>query len=356
MSTVAKFEITYNQFLDKEGCPQQALPGFANDAAFITRLYETMVLTRLFDDKAIKLQRTGKLGTYPSTLGQEAVSVGYGSAMTKEDVMVPYYRDYGAQFWRGIAMAEILRYWGGDERGSNFANSREDFPISVPIASQVLHGVGIAKAFQYRHQKRAVVTTIGDGGTSEGDFYEAVNLAGTWDLPIVFVIINNQWAISVPREAQTKTKTIAQKGIAGNVPGEQVDGNDIFAVYHATSKALEKAKTGGGPSIIEAITYRLCDHTTADDAKRYRSEQELNNAWDEEPIKRLRLYMEQQNMWSDEKEQTLLTNCKTNIEQAVSDYLTTPKASVADMFDYMYAELPKTLQQQKAYALALEGE
>lgn len=351
---IVKFEVYFLRYLDKYGNLSKPLPDFVN-AHFLQTLYTHMVELRLFDTKTINLQRTGKLGTYASTLGQEAVFVGIGAAMEPPDVLAPYYRDYGAQFQRGVTMTDILRYWGGDERGSAF-NNPDDFPISVPIASQTLHAAGIAKAIQYRQEKRAVVTTIGEGGTSKGDFYEAINLAGTWHLPLVFVVNNNQWAISVPRNAQTGCKTIAQKAIAGGFVGLQVDGNDVIAVKQAVSLALQKARAGGGPTLIEAMTYRLCDHTTADDASRYRSKDELDNAWAEEPIKRLRLFMETQGWWSETEENQLQETATQKVNAAVEAYLSTPPQSIDSIFDYMYAEPYAELAKQKEYANQFKGD
>ena len=351
---VASFKIPYIQYLNQQAEPIKTLPEFAN-AATLTALYEKMVVLRTFDTKTINLQRTGKLGTYASTLGQEAISVGAGAAMQQTDVLAPYYRDYGAQFQRGVTMTEILQYWGGDERGNAYANCPEDFPISVPIASQCLHATGIAKAIQYRKENRAVVTTCGEGGTSKGDFYEALNLAGAWQLPVVFLVNNNQWAISIPRANQTHSLTIAQKAIAGGFEGVQVDGNDIIAVKEVMHYALEKARKGDGPTLIEAITYRLCDHTTADDASRYRSQTEVEQAWEQEPIKRLRAYMEQQGWWNEEKEAKLQADAAEQVNVAVQAYLNKPKPEIDSIFDNMYESLTPELAAQKADAKKFGG-
>lgn len=345
--TVAQFEITYHRFLDEAGKAEQALPEFAEDLDHLKKLYRMMVETRTFDHKAISLQRTGKLGTYPSTLGQEAICVGIGAAMADEDVLCPYYREYGAQFWRGVKMEDILLYWGGDERGSDFQGAaRKDFPISVPIASQNLHAVGVATAFQCRNQNHAVVTTVGDGGTSRGDFYEALNVAGAWNLPVVFVVNNNQWAISVRREQQTLCETIAQKAIAGGLQGLQVDGNDVIAVQDAINQALQKAYRGEGATVIEAITYRMCDHTTADDASRYRPVEELESHKKEDPVLRLRHYLVSQGAWDEEQEKKLYQEAKEKVNQAVEVYLNTPKRTPESMLEYLYAQMPKALLEQ----------
>ncbi|MGH6915368.1 MAG: thiamine pyrophosphate-dependent enzyme, partial [Geminicoccales bacterium] len=228
---VASFEIRYTRFLDPAGRAVGRLPRFAEDAAALIPLYRGMVRTRRFDAKAIALQRTGRLGTFASSLGQEAVVVGLASAMRADDVLLPSYRETGAQLWRGVSLEELLLYWGGDERGSDFKGPRHDFPVSVPVASHCLHATGAAYAFKILREPRVAVCVCGDGATSNGAFYEAINCAGAWRVPAVFVVSNNQWAISVPRGAQTGAGTLAQKAIAAGIPGEQVDGNDVIAVH-----------------------------------------------------------------------------------------------------------------------------
>ena len=246
-------------------------------------MYRLMTLVRAFDTKAVNLQRTGKLGTSASCLGHEAAHVGVAAAMHPEDVLVPVYREFGSQIWRGVKMSTILTFWGGDERGCDYTAARQDFPWCVPIATQMLHGAGVAMAMKIRREKRCSVTFIGDGGTSEGAFYEAITQRRcSAALPAVFVIVNNGWAISVPIEQQTATKTLAQKAIAAGIPGVQVDGNDVIAVRHITGEAVARARRGEGPTLIEALTYRLGDHTTADDASRYRDQNEVKEAWGKE--------------------------------------------------------------------------
>ncbi len=352
MNSVAKFEITYTQFLNEKSEVCGDLPEFAKDPDILVDMYREMVLTRTFDKKAIALQRTGQLGTYPSSLGQEAISVALGNAMHTDDVLLPYYREYGAQFIRGVKMSEILLYWGGDERGMDYQGPRKDFPICVPIASHAPHAVGVAYAMKLRKENRAAVFVCGDGATSKGDFYESINGAGVWHLPMVTVVNNNQWAISVPRDQQTHCETIAQKAIAAGFDGEQVDGNDIIAMRDCAERALKKARSGGGPSLIEALTYRLCDHTTADDASRYRSDKEVNRHWEIEPIKRLRTYMEDQGFWNEEREQALNIACAQEVEKAVDDYLSTPPQPPESMFDYMFETLPHDLALQRQYVVA----
>lgn len=350
--TAAAFEIPFTRYLAADGTVANDLPDFARDPAALVPLYRAMVLTRTFDEKAIALQRTGRLGTFASSLGQEAVGVGAASAMRPEDVLLPSFREQGAQFWRGVTLKEVFLYWGGDERGSNFAGPREDFPVCIPVASHFPHAAGAALAFKLRDEPRATVCIAGDGATSKGDFYEALNIAGIWGAPAVFLINDNQWAISVRRSRQTAAETLAQKAIAAGMPGEQVDGNDVIAVHDAVARALERARGGGGPTLIEALTYRLTDHTTADDAHRYRSDEEVSAHWKEEPVGRLRAWLVSQDAWSKQDEEALLADCRARVEQAADEYLATEPEPVADIFDYLFAELPEDLKPQRDFAIA----
>ncbi len=355
METIADFEIRHSQFLDPQGEPQDTLPAFAEDADTLQTMYASMLLARIFDTKAINLQRTGKLGTYASCLGHEASHVGIGAAMRPEDCLAPSYREYGAMLWRGVQMHEILLYWGGDERGSDFAGPRHDFPFCVPIATQCLHAAGAAMAYQLRGEPRCAVSINGDGGTSEGAFYEALNVAGAKKLPVVFMVINNKWAISVPLELQTASRTLAQKAVAAGIPGIQVDGNDVIAVRHWVERALERGRRGEGPTLIETLTYRLSDHTTADDASRYRAREEVEAARELEPLIRLRRYMETRGLWNDEREQACRAEAIEAVDRAVERYINTPRAPVTAMFDYLFAELPQGLAAQRELAVRRAG-
>jgi pyruvate dehydrogenase E1 component alpha subunit len=346
--TVARFEIGFTRFLDKTGKALGALPDFAMDPEELVRLYRAMVRARIFDAKAIALQRTGRLGTYASSLGQEAVSVGLVGAMAREDVLLPTYREHGGMLLRGVTLLELLLYWGGDARGSAFAGPSEDFPVCIPVASHLPHAVGVASAFKLRQEPRVAVCVFGDGASSKGDCYEALNLAGVWRLPVVFVVSNNEWAISIPRARQSAAETLAQKAIAGGFPGEQVDGNDVIAVCDATKRALARARRGEGPTLIEALTYRLGDHTTADDATRYRRDEEVSAKWAEEPIVRLRSYLGALGAWTKEDEESLIAECTAEIEDAVAAYEATEPEPPEAMFDHLYAELPPSLARQRA--------
>ena len=347
---VAQFHVRHECILDADGSVHGDLPEFAQDRAEVVGLYEAMLVTRSFDEKAVALQRTGRLGTFASSLGQEAVGVGVASAMQSDDVLVPSFRDQGAQLWRGVSMEELLLYWGGDERGSDFAGPREDFPVSIPVASHLLHAAGVALAFKLRGEQRSAVCVFGDGATSKGDFYEALNLAGVWRLPVVFVVSNNRWAISVPRETQTAAATLAQKAIAAGMEGVQVDGNDVFAVRHVVEAALARATTA--PTLVEALTYRLGDHTTADDASRYRDDAQVSRHWKLEPVARLKRYLTEHLHWSKDEEEALLAATRGRVEEAARRYLETQALPATAMFDHLYAQLPAGAAAQRAEVAA----
>jgi 2-oxoisovalerate dehydrogenase E1 component alpha subunit len=352
---VAEFQIQLLRYLDAQGQVVQELPRFAQDTDELLKMFGAMLRARTFDAKAINLQRTGKLGTYAPCLGQEATHVGVAAALLPEDSVAVVYREIGTMFWRGVRMTDVLMYWGGDERGNDFAGPKHDFPWCVPIATQTLHAAGSAMAFKIRKEQRCALAYIGDGGTSEGSFYEAINLAGAKQLPIVFMIVNNKWAISVPIEEQTAAQTLAQKAIAAGIPGMQVDGNDVIAVRDCVAKAAAKARSGGGPTVIEALSYRLSDHTTADDATRYRSSAEVDEAWKVEPMIRLRKLLVSRGALDEQREQAMKSEYSREVEAAVQEYLSTPKQSTDSMFDYLFANPPRNLAEQKEVARRYAG-
>jgi 2-oxoisovalerate dehydrogenase E1 component alpha subunit len=347
---VAQFEIKYVQYVDPEGQILHELPEFAQDNELLLALYRAMRISQVFDHKVSVLHRTGKFGTYPGTLGQEAVGAGAGSCLTDQDVFVPYYRSATDLYIRGVRLHEILMFWGGFEEGSNFKNPRcrFDLPLPISIASQLPHAAGVATAIKLRKQKnRAVLTFIGDGGTSEGDFYETLNVAGAWNLPLVIIINNNRWALSEPNSNQTNCQTLAQKAIAGGFEGIQVDGNDLIAVKAVTEAALQKARSGGGPTLIEALTYRLGAHTTVDDHTRYVEKSELEDAQKKEPFKRLKKLLRDRGALDEATEQKIEHDVKQEVEAEVEIFLNTPLPPPEAMFDYLYAELPEKLQAQR---------
>ena len=347
-------QIPFYRFLDEEGEAIEPLPEWTSNPEILIDYYRTMVIARAADAKAIALQRTGQMGTYPSCLGQEAISAVSCSLMDKKDVLIPYYRDLPGLMKRGVPVSDVLLYWGGDERGSSNPAWGQDFPNCVPIATQAGHAAGVATALKIRHDNQIALISLGDGATSKGDFLESLNLAGTWQLPMVFVINNNQWAISVPRKIQSGAPTLAQKGVSAGLPSIQVDGNDVIALHEAVSQAIDRARHGKGATVIEAISYRLSDHTTADDASRYRDSEELQQAWNKEPIKRLRNFLHHHGHWGETKEQALKAEAAKIVEKEVKTYLETPLPKIADLFDYHYAHMPAQLEKQKQEALAKE--
>lgn len=335
---IESFQVKRLEILNEKGDADESLMPSLSDTD-IRRIYELLILARIFDQHAIKLQREGRLGTYAPILGQEASQICSSFPLKKSDWVFPSYRESGVYIALGYPLHMILQYWAGDERGLKTPDDLNIFPISIPVGTQVPHAVGVAIAAKYRKDKIAAVAYFGDGGTSKGDFHEGLNMAGVFKLPVVFICQNNQWAISLPREKQTAAKTIAQKAYAYGIEGIQVDGNDVFAVYKATEYALSKAREDHGPTLIECITYRISDHTTADDASRYRSKEELEIWKAKDPIKRLILFMEKKGLWSEQYQKDIEEKAKSTIDEAVKITEATEPPKPGEMFTYIYEKL-----------------
>jgi pyruvate dehydrogenase E1 component alpha subunit len=348
MTVAATFEIRFTRYLDPSGRETAPLPSFAAEPRALVPDYRAMVLMRALDAKAVAMQRTGQIGTYASSLGKEAIDAGIGAILKKDDVLLPSYRESGALMLRGVSPHRTLLYWGGDERGNVFPESPRDFPFNVPIGTQMPHAVGVAYAMKLRREPRVALAMCGDGATSKGDFYEAINAAGVWRLPLVVVVVNNRYAISVPRHMQSAAPTLAQKAIAAGIDCEQLDGNDLIAVRDALGRAVDKARSGGGPTLLEALTYRLSDHTTADDATRYRSAEEVKEEWKAEPILRLRTWLHAKGAWSPAQEQALARDATAHVQKVVQAYLDTPAPRREQMFEHLYARLPRQYAWQAA--------
>jgi pyruvate dehydrogenase E1 component alpha subunit len=346
---VYEAKIEHLQILDEDGRLDKKLAKDTLTDEQVAMLYEQMWLCREMDEIAFKLQRSGRMGTYPQNKGQEASAVGSALAMKKGvDWLVPAYRENAALFMHGLPMHYVLVYWMGDERGSKIPEGVNITPLSVPIGTHMLHATGIAWAMKIRREAdRAVITYFGDGATSEGDFHGAMNFASTMQVPVVFYCQNNQWAISVPREQQMNSQTVAQKALAYDMPTIQVDGNDVFAVFKAVKEARSRAVQGGGPSFIEAVTYRLGDHTTADDARRYRDQAELDAWMAKDPLIRTRKYMESVGVWGDAKQTELEARAKRIVGEVVkaAEGIETPHAT--EFFDSMYDALNEDLRVQR---------
>jgi pyruvate dehydrogenase E1 component alpha subunit len=333
------------QVLGVDGVPNKDLEPNLNDKLLV-KIYEHMVLTRTADEKAVNLQRQGKMGTYPPSRGQEASQIGPAVALKSIDWLVTGFRELGALLWRGVPLWRFYLYWMGNEEGSNFPEELNVTPPVVPVGDQIPHAVGVSYASKYRNQDAATLVYFGDGGSSEGSFHEGLNLAGVFKTPTVFVCQNNQYAISLPRSHQTASKTIAQKAVSYGFPGLLVDGNDILALYLATSEALKRARKGDGPTLIESFTYRIGDHTTSDDASRYRSQQELKDWEEKDPLKRFKVYLEGRGLLTKESEKEAIIKITGSVNEAVDKALSYPIPTIEEIFKYTYANASSYLNEQ----------
>ncbi|MGB5984489.1 MAG: pyruvate dehydrogenase (acetyl-transferring) E1 component subunit alpha [Desulfobacterales bacterium] len=342
--------IEHLSILDAEGRVDEALvPDIADD--LLVKLHRTMLLARRFDERLLNLQRQGRVGTFPPIKGQEAAHLGAAALLTPEDWFIPAFREAAAELWRGRSLESVILYYNGFSEGVDIPPERNDLPIAVPVGSQLLHAVGIAWGIHYRGRNNVAMTFFGDGATSEGDFHEALNFAGVFQLPVIFVCQNNHWAISVPRSRQTRSETIAQKALAYGIPGIQVDGNDILAVYLAAQEAVARARLGKGATLIECVTYRMAVHTTADDPTRYRKDEEVA-AWQaKDPLPRFQGYLKSRGILDEAALETLEAELAQQIQTAV-DQAERTMAQLGDpleMFDHGLAELPPEIARQRDY-------
>ena len=343
-------KIDHLQILDENGKLDEKLARGSLKADDVVFLYEQMSISRHYDEIAFKLQRSGRMGTYPQNKGQEAAAAGAGLAIKHhcpDAWLVPCYRENLALFLNGLPMEKILLHWMGDERGNQIPDDCNILPISIPIGTHPLHAAGLAWAAKYRGEKSCAITFFGDGATSEGDIHEAMNFASALKLPVIFFCQNNQWAISVPREIQTGSETIAQKGLAYGMPCYQIDGNDIFASYKIVKEAIARAKKDNQPTFIEAVTYRLGDHTTADDARRYRDPAEVEAWVGRDPLIRVRKYLESNDMWSEKQQQELEAQAKELVSEVVKRAENIEKPTTDDIFDYTFATIHNDLIAQR---------
>ncbi len=338
-----QFTVEHLSILDSDGNLDSALePSIAPDE--LKRLHRAMLLGRRFDERMLRLQRQGRIGTFAPIKGQEAAQIGSVAALRRTDWMVPSFRETASMLWRGWTMERILLFFAGYLEGGQPTPEQRDLPICIPVATQLPHAVGLAYAAQYRGDDAVVMAYCGDGATSEGDFHEAMNFAGVWHVPIVFVIQNNQWAISVPLKKQTHSRTIAQKALAYGFPGLQVDGNDLLAVYAATREAVERARRGEGPTLIECVTYRLGVHTTSDDPTKYRSIEEVQ-AWErKDPLTRFGAYLQKRDLLEAGLEEAV----DAEIARAVSAFEAIGPPDPLAMFDHAYATRTAPLEAQRA--------
>jgi pyruvate dehydrogenase E1 component alpha subunit len=343
---IASFDVKYLQILSENGeCDEKNKPKISDN--ILKEMYKFFILTKAFDDKALKLQRQGRLGTYAPMRGQEACQVGSVFALNKEDWIFPAFRENGVYLMRGVPAEMIYNYWRGDERGMQIPKDVNILPVSITVGAHLPHAVGAAMAFNYLKQKKVAVVYFGDGATSEGDFHTAMNFAGVFKTPCVFICQNNQWAISVPVREQTASQTIAQKAIAYGIPGIQVDGNDVFAVYKATKEAVDRARRGEGATLIECFTYRLADHTTSDDAKRYRNEEEIKEWEKKDPITRFENYLVQEGVINPVIIGKVKAEAEQQIERAVKQMESIKPQTPVEMFDYLFDEMTDEMKEQR---------
>jgi pyruvate dehydrogenase E1 component alpha subunit len=340
------FNVSYLQILDAEGHLDRDLePDIPPDS--LRFLYRTMVLARQLDLRMLSLQRQGRMGTFAPLMGQEAAQVGSAFALEPTDWMVPSFREEAAYIMRGVPLKTILLLFMGREEGNIIPKDQRNLPVNIPVGSQLPHAVGLAMAAKIRHDACAVLTYFGDGATSEGDFHEACNFAGVFQAPVVFLCQNNHYAISVPRERQTRARTLAQKAIAYGFDGIQVDGNDLLAVYVATRDALARAKAGKGPTLIECVTYRMSMHTTADDPSRYRKKAEEEEWQKHDPIPRFQGYLQSKGLWDEAWQADLEREVDAEVRRAVEEAEADREFDPADMLDYVFATTPPHLKAQQ---------
>jgi pyruvate dehydrogenase E1 component alpha subunit len=340
------FNVSYLQILDAEGHLDRDLePDIPPDS--LRHLYRTMVLSRQLDLRMLSLQRQGRMGTFAPLMGQEAAQVGSAFALEPTDWLVPSFREAAAYIMRGSPLKDILLLFMGREEGNIIPKDQRNLPVNIPVGSQLPHAVGLAMAAQIRHDPCAVLVYFGDGATSQGDFHEACNFAGVFQAPVIFLCQNNHYAISLPRERQTRTRTLAQKAIAYGFDGLQVDGNDLLAVYVATRDALARAKAGKGPTLIECVTYRMSMHTTADDPSRYRKKTEEEEWRKHDPIPRFRKYLQGKGLWDEAWQAEIEREVDAEVRRAVEEAEADREFDPADMLDYVFATKPPFLKAQQ---------
>jgi pyruvate dehydrogenase E1 component alpha subunit len=349
LKRVFEGSIDYLQVMNEQGSIDQAnFPQGLTDQK-ITEMYKYMLLARAVDAKMLSLQRQGRAATYAPLIGEEATQIGSAFAFRNQDVFVPNFRQHGVFLVRKFPLENFFIYWKGYEDGGKIPENFNGTAVAVPVATQLPHAAGIAFALKHTNKDAAVIAYVGDGGTSEGDFYEALNFAGVWKAPLVVIIENNQWAISVPRGRQTAAQTLAQKAIAAGIRGVQVDGNDVVAVYKATSEAIANARSG--PMVIECITYRMSMHTTADDPTKYRSDEEVQEWQKRDPIARVKAYLTKKGFWSEELEKQTMDEQLKMIDEAVEkaeEFKPDPRG----MFENVYSFMPETLKEELDAATA----
>lgn len=316
------------------------------DKDTLIKMYKTMTLGRIADIKALQYQRQGRMLTYAPNQGQEAAQVGSIAALETTDWLAPAFRELNMMLYRGIPLEKVYLYWYGNEWGSNFDEDIKVLPVNIIIGSQVNHGAGLAYASKIQKKKEVTMAVIGDGGTSHGEFYEGLNFAASYDAPLIVMIQNNHYAISTPRKKATKAETLAQKAVAFGIPGIQVDGNDALAMYVATKEAAKHARSGKGPVLIEAVTYRMGPHTTSDDPSIYRKDEEVEAWAKKDPIARFKTYLIDKGLWDEDKEKELKEENKAFVTKTFKKVEQSGDTVLEDIFKYTYKEMTPQLTEQ----------
>lgn len=335
------------QVLNEEGevVNESAMPDLNDEQ--LQELMRRMVYTRILDQRSISLNRQGRLGFYAPTAGQEASQLASQFALEKEDFILPGYRDVPQMIWHGLPLAQAFLFSRGHFKGNQIPEGVNVISPQIIIGAQIIQAAGVALGMKKRGAKSVAITYTGDGGASQGDFYEGINFAGAYKAPAIFVVQNNRFAISTPVEKQSAAKTIAQKAVAAGILGIQVDGMDPLAVYSAVREARERAINGEGPTLIETLTYRYGPHTMAgDDPTRYRTS-DLDNEWEKkDPLVRFRKFLEKKGIWNEEMENEVIEKAKEDIKEAIKEADAAPKQKVTDLMSIMYEEMPNFLKEQ----------
>lgn len=346
--------------LDDEGRPLAGAKVPSIPDATLTRIFDVMLMTRIMDDRMMRLQRQGRLGFYMKSIGEEASHLAV-APLRGSDWVFPSYREQGAWFWRGYTVQQFIDQLFGNEgdpiKGRQMpvhhsASWLNLVSISSPVGTQIPQAVGAAYAAKVMGRDDVAMVFFGEGTSSMGDFHVGMNFAGVWKAPCVFVCRNNGWAISVPREKQTAARTFASKAVGYGMPGVRVDGNDLLAVWQVATEAIERARAGGGPTLIEALTYRVQGHSSSDDPSVYRDPKEPEGWEQKDPIGRLRNYLEHRNLWSEARETALSETYHQQITDALAAADRKPAPPVETLLDDVYEELPWHLREQRAYLMA----
>ncbi|HVM20562.1 MAG TPA: pyruvate dehydrogenase (acetyl-transferring) E1 component subunit alpha [Egibacteraceae bacterium] len=337
------------QILDDEGNLHE-VEGFPLDLKDedFRNLYRYMVLARRVDKQAINLQRQGQLGVYASLLGQEAAQVGGAYALADQDWVFPSYREMGAALVRGVDPGKILHLFRGTWLSNHDVKETQFGLLSIPIGTQALHAAGFAMGAKFDRKDIVVMSYFGDGATSEGDPHEAMNFAAVYDAPCIFFVQNNQYAISVPLSKQTKAPTIAHKAVGYGMPGYRCDGNDVLASYAVTRQAVDRARRGEGPSLVEAVTYRMEAHTTADDPTRYRTPEEIEEWKRRDPIARFETFLEKEGLLDDEFRAQIDEEAKGYAARMREEIYDAPHGDPLELFEHVYVDPPPSYEEQRS--------